>query len=101
MRRLRNAQPHCLTAQHCSTEEHEYGSSVGDTVRAECLVLVALVMAARSRRDIIPVPKGPDGQPGPSKYDLVANICHDGARAAQNTLWDPQGPGCPRAATMA
>ena len=28
--------------------------------------------------DHIPVPKGPDGNPVPSKYNLVANICHDG-----------------------
>uniref|UniRef100_A0A7S0XB69 Ubiquitinyl hydrolase 1 n=1 Tax=Mantoniella antarctica TaxID=81844 RepID=A0A7S0XB69_9CHLO len=28
--------------------------------------------------DHIPVPNGPDGKPAPSKYNLVANICHDG-----------------------
>lgn len=30
----------------------------------------------------IPVPKGPDSQPAPSKYDLVANVVHEGKAGA-------------------
>jgi U4/U6.U5 tri-snRNP-associated protein 2 len=29
-------------------------------------------------KDVIPVPKGKNGQEMPSKYNLVANICHEG-----------------------
>jgi len=29
-------------------------------------------------KDVIPVPKGKSGQEVPSKYNLVANICHEG-----------------------
>ncbi|CAL5229982.1 g13414 [Coccomyxa viridis] len=29
-------------------------------------------------RDVIPIPQGKDGKPVPSKYDLVANILHEG-----------------------
>ncbi|KAF6264721.1 cysteine proteinase [Scenedesmus sp. NREL 46B-D3] len=35
-------------------------------------------------RDALPVPNGPDGRPLPSKYDLIANVVHEG-KAGQQT----------------
>lgn len=39
-------------------------------------------------KEALPVPDGPDGQPVPSRYDLIANVVHEG-KAGQQTAGAP------------
>lgn len=46
--------------------------------------LVTFPVKSLELRDALPVPNGPDGKPLPSKYDLIANVVHEG-KAGQQT----------------
>eukprot|EP00775_Hariotina_reticulata_P013882 gene13882-14002_t len=46
--------------------------------------LVTFPVKALDLREALPVPNGPDGHPVPSRYDLIANVMHEG-KAGQQT----------------